>query len=96
MTETFSMLVDMSCSSCSYHGEQEECEVCCGEVDYKERVNIPDEVVTEIIENHPSVKALNDLAKHMIIHSGYEDSGFMQMSSSQKELYSTIKSQEST
>lgn len=37
----FQFSVDHSCSACGYHGPQEDCEVCGGEIDYTELVTIP-------------------------------------------------------
>lgn len=31
----------MTCSACNFHGAQEDCEVCGGEVEYMQPVNVP-------------------------------------------------------
>lgn len=36
----FSIDVKMSCTACDYHGSDEECEVCGGEIDYYEKRTI--------------------------------------------------------
>ena len=44
----FSFNIEETCSACSLHGAQEDCEVCGGEVTYSRQVTVPWATIKEI------------------------------------------------
>lgn len=46
----FTIPVAMRCSACDFDGAQNECEVCGGEVDYLQSVDVPWTTIKEILK----------------------------------------------
>lgn len=44
----FSFEIDEACSACSFHGSQEECEVCGGEIEFTRVVTVPWDICKDI------------------------------------------------
>lgn len=57
------MSVSSTCTACGFHGAQDECEVCGGEVDYIQRLPIPPEVVAQIAHEAVRSKELDRLKR---------------------------------
>jgi hypothetical protein len=53
----FQFSIERSCSACSFHGVDEDCEVCGGEVEYREMITVPWTTTKEIIAAHMSSAA---------------------------------------
>lgn len=44
----FTVTIEHLCSACAYHGEQEDCEVCGGEIKYSQKLQVPWDICKSI------------------------------------------------